>query len=202
MKREKIKINLRNNVYEIFLILVILVSLILIALSNPLVQGKVTQGDVPSNVSVLKSLAISFSSNLSAGIYFGEVNFLPATNVNATENYNGTANSTNYYIYVSSDGNIPVDLCMRANAGLTSLAGDTIGVGNESYASTVGLNNLTLPSVSNETSLNLNYSLGTSSIPVGNYSFIRFWLDIPSAQPAGQYNNSVFFKGIESGTAC
>ena len=193
---------LKTKLYELFLLLVIFLCLLLIVLSNPLIQGKVTEGNIPSNVSIMKSLAISFSQNLSNGIYFGEVNFLPANNVNALENYNGTNNSTNYYVLVSPDGNVPVDLCLRANSGLVSSNGDVLGIGNETYSVNVGSSNLTTPSVNNETSFTLNYVKAGNTIPIGNYSFIRFWLDIPAAQAAGQYNNSIFFKGTESGISC
>lgn len=193
---------LKTKLYELFLLLVIFLCLLLIVLSNPLIQGKVTEGNIPSNVSIMKSLAISFSQNLSNGIYFGEVNFLPANNVNALENYNGTNNSTNYYVLVSPDGNVPVDLCLRANSGLVSSNGDVLGIGNETYSVNVGSSNLTTPSVNNETSFTLNYVKAGNTIPIGNYSFIRFWLDIPAAQAAVQYNNSIFFKGTESGISC
>ena len=192
----------KNKVYHLVLLITFLIFSFLTILSGITVQGHVTQGNIPSNVSIMKSLAISFSSSLANGIYFGKVNFLPANNVSAVENYNGSFNSTNYYVLVSSDGNVPVDLCLKANSGMISSNGDIIGVKNESYSTKVGSSNLTVPSLTNETSFTLNYTKSGGTIPTGNYSFLRFWLDIPAAQAAGEYNNSIFFKGVEAGYSC
>lgn len=192
----------RNKVYHLVLLIIFLIFSFLTILSGITLEGHVTQGDVSSNVSVMKSLAISFSPSLANGIYFGKVNFLPANNVSAVENYNGSFNSTNYYVLVSPDGNIPVKLCLKSNSGMISSNGDVIGVKNESYSTNVGYSNSTIPSLKNETSFTLNYTKAGETIPTGNSSFLRFWLNIPRAQAAGEYNNSIFFKGVEAGYSC
>ena len=65
-------------------------------------HAKVTSTDVSSNVSIAKSFAIEFSSGLSEGILFGDINFLPATNINASHNYDGVDDSSNLFINVWS----------------------------------------------------------------------------------------------------
>ena len=56
--------------------------------------------------------------------------------------------------------------------------------------------------MANETSMTTSYQLAALNIGVGEECYWRFWLDIPVATPAGNYNNTVNFKGITYGTAC
>ena len=190
-----------ENKKEVFLFIIILICFILFV-GNFFATGNVTSGNTPSNVSVSKYLAISFGTNLSQGIQFGTVSFLPATNINATHNYDGNSTGTTYTIDVSTDSNSHVDFCIKANAGLTSAALDVIGLGNETYAA-LNLTNSTHPLLSNETPMTTSYVKSyAESIAPGNSSYWRFWLDIPSAQPSGDYNNSVSFEGVTSGGIC
>ena len=185
-----------------FLVFVVIASFFLFFLESFTLTGNVTSGSTTSNVSIAKYLAISFGTNLSQGIQFGTVNALPATNINATHNYDGTSTGTTYTIDVSTDSNSHVDFCIKANAGLTSAALDVIGLGNETYAA-LNLTNSTHPLLSNETSMTTSYVKSyAESIAPGNSSYWRFWLDIPSAQPSGDYNNSVSFEGVVAGLAC
>lgn len=193
---------MERKYYNLILGIIFVVFSFLAAFEYGSIHGFATSGDVSSNVTISNSLAIDFSSALSSGIYFGEVKFLPATNVNATENYNGTDNATEYYVLVSEDGNVAIDLCIKANAPLTSSALDVIGLGNESYYYNINSTNLSLPSVSNEVSLTLNYAKAGENIPVGDRNYLRFWLDVPASQASGEYNNSIYFKGIGTGNDC
>lgn len=190
----------RYNVLNIALMFVIIFSLIMIGFEEISMSGRATL-ETSSNVSIVSYLAIDFSDDLASGIIFEDVLFLPANNINAKGNYNGSMNSTNYFVQVSPDGNTPIDLCIRANSGMRTSGGDEIPLSGETYSSSFE-NNLTNPSIFDETSLALNYSVLSSAVPSGNRSFMRFWLDVPSNQPAGQYNNSIFFKGIASGVGC
>jgi hypothetical protein len=166
-----------------------------------IMTGGIVSIDTLSNVSVSKYLAINFGGNLSEGIQFGNVVFLPATNVNATHNYDGAFNGTTYTIDVSNDSNSDVDFCIKANAGLTSSAMDVIGLSNETYSAYL-MTNLTHPLLSNETPLTTSYIKAQSDIGIGNSSYWRFWLDIPSSQPAGDYNNTVSFQAVNVGNLC
>jgi len=166
-----------------------------------ILTGKATEVTTSSNVSVSKYLAIEFSNNLSSGIQFGTVNSLPATNINATGNYNGAANITTYYLNVSTDGNTDVNFCIKGNAALTSAALDVIGLGNETYANASSTTS-TIPLIENEVSLTSSYVKSSETIAVGGQNYYRFFLDIPVGQASGDYNNTLSFKGIQVGTSC
>jgi len=192
----------REKWFNFFLILIILICFFLLILDKGYINGLITEGTYSSNVSVSKFLSISFSSILSEGILFGDVHFLPATNLNASHNYDGTLNASQYYVLVSHDGNTPIDVCLKANGNLESSEGDVLGLGNETYAYFVNSSNFTNPSLLNETSFTTNYVLAGENLPVGSDNYYRFWLDVPGGQSAGTYNNSIFIKGNEGGLGC
>jgi hypothetical protein len=173
----------------------------LVGQNMSVMTGYATSGTTTSNVTISKYLAIAFSDDLSSGIQFGTVNTLPATNVNATENYGGGSSETLYYINVSNDGNTPIDICIGANDPLTSSALDVIGVGNETYANSTSTTS-TIPLVGNEVALTESYVKSGDAVAVGSQNYYRFWLDIPAIQPSGDYNNTLSFKGVSTGLAC
>jgi len=190
--------------FNVFLILVIAASFLLFFFNNFPMTGYATEGTTTSNVSIQKYLAIAFGSNLSSGIYFGNVATLPATDINATHNNDSSTypSGTTYTIDVSTDSNTHIDFCIRANAGLTSPALDVIGLANETYSSS-NLTNSTHPMLSNQSSITTSYVKAPSTdILPGNSSYWRFWLDVPAAQPSGDYNNTVSFKGVVNGLSC
>ncbi len=186
---------------NIFLAFVVLASFFLFFFESINITGYATQGSTVSNVTIAKYLAIAFGNNLSEGIRFGTVNTLPAVNVNASHNYDGANFSTTYNILVSTDSNSRVDFCIKANHGLQDPALDVIGLGNETY-SAYNMTNLTRPRLSAEKSMTTSYFKAINNTAVGSSSYWRFWLDIPAAQPAGNYNNTVSFEGVVSGLAC
>jgi len=194
---KKIKISLKN----LFLFLIIFICLVLLIFQNVSISGRATESFTDSNVSITKYIAISFSENLSEGIDFGDVNVLPATSLNATHNYDGLINGTSLYISVSSDSNTPVDFCIKANTDLTSIDLDVIGLANETYQNS-STTNLTLPTTSPEIPLTTSYIKSGDNIAVGSENYYRFWLDVPVAQPSGDYNNTVSFKGVQVGYSC
>jgi len=194
---KKIKISLKN----LFLFLIIFICLVLLIFQNVSISGRATETFTDSNVSITKYIAISFSENLSEGIDFGDVNVLPATSLNATHNYDGLINGTSLYISVSSDSNTLVDFCIKANTDLTSIDLDVIGLANETYQNST-TTNLTLPAISPEISLTTSYVKSGDNIAAGTENYYRFWLDIPAAQPSGDYNNTIFFKGVQAGYSC
>ena len=194
---KKIKISLKN----LFLFLIIFICLVLLIFQNVSISGRATESFTDSNVSITKYIAISFSENLSEGIDFGDVNVLPATSLNATHNYDGLINGTSLYISVSSDSNTLVDFCIKANTDLTSIDLDVIGLANETYQNS-STTNLTLPTTSPEIPLTTSYIKSGDNIAVGSENYYRFWLDVPVAQPSGDYNNTVSFKGVQVGYSC
>lgn len=191
----------RDERFRFFLIAVIVVCTILLIFENVTIHGNVTGGDVVSNVSVNMHLAIDFSQELKDGVIFDDVLILPVSDLNAIENYNGSNNSTNYHILVSSDGNVPVDLCTRVDSPLSTSGMDVIGVANESY-SNFNFTNESLPELQDEKSFSLNFQSAGDSIPVGGIEYFRFWLDIPAGQPPGEYSNYIIFRAIPEGLNC
>jgi len=187
---------------EIALVSVLLLCLILLIFQNlTFLTGNATQGEISSNVSVSRYYSISFGSNMLSGIQFGNVAFLPATNINATHNYDGASSGTTYTIDVSTDSNSNVDFCTKANTGLTNPALDVIGLGNETY-SAENSTTASVPALGSQTSLTTGYVKAQNITQPGNSSYWRFWLDIPAAQPSGDYNNTVYFKGVVSWNFC
>jgi len=192
----------RFGIYNLVLLCIILICLFLISFQNThILSGKATAVFATSNVSVSKYLSISFSSNLSEGILFGDVAVLPASNVNASHNYDGTSDGSTLYIAVSEDGNTPVDFCIKADGDMMSLTSDALGLTNETYSNSTSTN-VSLPELSLETSLTTSYVKSGDNVALGDINYYRFWLDIPAAQPSGDYNNTVSFKGIQTGVNC
>jgi len=104
---------------------------------------------------------------------------------------------------VSTDSNVNVDFCIKANSDLHDVIGaNFIGIGNETYINDT-TNNQTLPGPST-TSVGLTTAYVRASVAniPGAVTYYRFWLDIPAATPAADYNNTVSFKGVEATTTC
>lgn len=191
-----------KNVYRTILITVLVLSLGMLFFENAsAITGQATEGLTSSEVTIQTYLAMQMSSNLTAGIIFGNVAVLPMINVNATENYNGTSSSTLYFINVSSDSNTAVDFCLKANGGMFNPGLDEIGLGNETFSTNTTTSNASLPSLT-ETAMTTSFVKNANNIPVGGVNYYRFWLDIPAGQATGTYNNSVSFKGVTSGNSC
>jgi hypothetical protein len=173
-----------------------------IGFNEPKITGHATETTTVSNVTIAKYLAIDMSVNLSGGIMFGNVATLPATNVNATHNYDGVSSGTSMFLNVSNDSNTNVDFCIKANAALTdSTSGNIIGIGNETYYNST-TTNITIPDLASELAITTGYVRAGSNITKGNSNYYRFWLDVPASTSSGSYNNTVWFKGTETGQAC
>jgi len=196
----KNKGNFEKN-FSVFLVFVVTLSFFLFFFESFILTGNVTEGSTVSNVTISKYLAISFGSNLSQGIQFGNVNSLPATDINATHNYDGSNESSTFFISVSNDSNTAIDFCIKGNAGLTSSALDVIGLGNETYSNST-VTNSTDPLLSSQTALTTSYAKSGLNVAVGANEYWRFWLDIPSSQPSGDYNNTISFKGVVAALSC
>jgi len=165
------------------------------------ITGHATEYSTTSNVTISKYLSISMSTNLTGGITFGSVDSLPATNSNATHNNDSAGSGTSMFVNVSTDSNTNVDFCVKASADMQSVALDSIGLGNESYANATSTS-ASVPALANEVSLTTGYVSAGTNVTIGTPVYYRFWLDIPSGTPSGTYNNTVDFKGVETGIAC
>ncbi len=165
--------------------------------------GHATESSTSSNVTITKYLSIALSANLSNGIEFGSIDTLPAVDVNATDNSNGGSNASSLYINVSTDSNTAVDFCIKANSDLLdSSSGAVIGLTNETYLNSSNSSS-TLPGPSTSgVVLTTTYVKASAPTGRGNVTFYRLWLDVPAAIASGSYNNSIYFKGVETATDC
>jgi hypothetical protein len=159
--------------------------------------GAATSQSTSSQVVIQSYFSISLSGNLSEGVDFGAVTSLPATDLNATGNYNVTGNLSVYFITVSADSNGNVDFCIKAD-NLNTSAGDEIGLANYTWSNSTSNDISNPPGSSGSAELTTSYVQGSTVAPSGNI-YYRFWLDIPSGQGAGTYNNTVYFKGKTTG---
>lgn len=154
-----------------------------------------------SNVTISNYVAVGLSTNLSNGILFGELD--PNTNdSNATHNYDGVSNAATYYVAVSTDSNLNIDLCLRYDGALNNSGGVQIGDGNYTWADN-GTANSSLMIPGGSRIINTIYQkANVTGIAPGSNNYYRFWLDVPIAQSPGIYNNTVYFKGIVTTGSC
>ncbi len=177
-------------------IVIELASILLLALT--LVSAQQEQTTI-SNVTVNKYVAIGLSTNLTEGILFGTLD--PGTSDNnATHNYDGPGGETTYWVAISSDSNVNVDICIKDNAPLTRSGGsETIPNSNYTWNCSTSATAPALPG----TAISTSYAkTDCTGIGGGNNAYFRFWLDIPAGQVPGDYNNTVYFKGVEAGQSC
>ncbi len=142
------------------------------------------------------SISISLSSALSGEIAWSILT-LPLFNQSAPGNKGEGV--TDYYVNVSSSpGN--VDLYVRASDDLKTSGLDVLGIGNESYS---------FSSVDSSVSGGNKFSLTTDfsdnkigdNLADGSVVYLKFFLDAPSGQAPGVYNNSLLFNAVEYGVA-
>lgn len=138
------------------------------------------------------AIAISLSDNLTDAIRWNVVT-LPANDLDALgNNFNGT---TDYYINVSATNTL-VDIYVKADGDLFNVGGDSIGLGNETFA--VNYTDSTVPGGANFT-MGTNYTLIGASIGDNSTIYMKFYLDAPVGQAAGQYFNQLNFKAVREG---
>lgn len=184
------------------LIIVLLVALVMLFFENTsAITGRATSANTISNVSISAYLAINMGVNLSSGIYFGNISSLPAVDLNGTHNYDGLINDTTYWIEVHSDSNTDVDFCLKANDNMSNGVGGEIPLVNETYWMT-NTTTATLPDLSDAISMTTTFDKRSPPIGVGSLAYWRFWLDIPGGTETGVFNNTVSFRGVNTGTPC
>lgn len=191
-----------NKDYKLIALVVILVLALIGLASNLITQEKPRLGPIESTTSqvIIQSyFAIASSTELSAGVDFGTINTLPATDIDAANNYD-LSDQTLYSISLSSDSNVDVDFCTRATSPLTS-GGDTIPISNYEWADS-NLNDLTNPSGPPGTPITTSFVKGSTGINPGSDNNYRFWLNIDSAQAPGTYTNTLEFEGVQTTTPC
>jgi len=151
-----------------------------------------------SNATVNEYVAIGLSDVLAAGIPFGSLDAGTDDN-NATGNNAGGA--TDYNITVSADTNINIDLCIKDNANLTS-TGSTIPNVGYTWADNTTANAADMIPANSYSITTAYNKLNVTNIAKSTSDHFKFFLDIPASQAAGDYNNTVTFKGVKTATAC
>ncbi|MFH1978209.1 MAG: hypothetical protein ABIJ92_02705, partial [Candidatus Aenigmatarchaeota archaeon] len=143
------------------------------------------------------SIAVGISETLSTGVNFSVVT-IPGNDLEADGNDNGSS-VTMYNISVAEATGCTVDLYIKANADLWSGV-DVIGLANETYCNSTTDN--TVPGTACRY-LNTSYAgnkIG-DALGTGSNVFLKFYLDIPSGQAAGTYNNSLNIHALSSGSS-
>ena len=205
IKRQKRNME-RDNLLVVIFGVIFLFSIIMLLTYGVKTTGFATTSTTTANVTISVFFAIDMSTNLSIGIEFGNLSTLPATNENASHNYDGDnstvgGDGTSFHVNVSSDSNTAVDFCIKADDDMKTSGGDVLTAGNESWNNNTD-NNFSLPSLASETALTLSYVQAGASVAIGGTNNYRFWLDVPAGQASGNYNNTVSFKGVSAGGSC
>ena len=192
----------KSDLFTFVLGAILLFSIVMITVQNfNTFTGYATGMSTKSNVSISKYLSISASPNISTAIDFGIVSALPATDVNASHDYDGNASATTYWINTSVDSNTNIDFCIGANGAMISGA-DSLGLGNETYSNAT-TTNITVPVLGSQVAFSsASYVLSGQNVTKGAPNYYRFWLDIPASQASGDYNNTVYFKAVATATGC
>lgn len=160
-------------------------------------------GAAPSNVTVQAQIAIALSTNFTDGLF----NTTLDTNTNNNQDPGmgggalGTVNAGNNVTV--TDSNTNVALCINQNTNLTLKTETTKFIPRSNY---------TWHSHSNSSNLSVgfsttfvddpSYTAVNSSVPNGSVLYFGFWVDIPSAQTAGEYNNTINILARRSAVGC
>ncbi|NCN86779.1 hypothetical protein GW932_03010 [archaeon] len=138
------------------------------------------------------AISILLSDDLSWAVKWN-VFSLPIDDLDAEgNNFN---DSTNYYVNISATNTL-VDLYVRANGDLYTPSLDVILLGNETFG--VSTTDSTVDGVSKQV-MNTTYVLIGSSLGDNSVVYMKFYLDAPSSQAAGEYLNNLDFKAVRQG---
>lgn len=155
-----------------------------------------TMGENDECFGVKQSCAIAIDLSPTLSSIDWSVTTLPANDLDAEGN--GVTVETEYWVNVSATG-CTADLYIKANGSLVS-GSDSIGLANETYCY-----NTTYSSVPGTacTSLDTTYSGNQiGSALAGNTAvYLKFYLDVPSQQPAGTYSNTISIKAVQNGNS-
>ena len=140
------------------------------------------------------AIAILLSDELQQQVRWNVLN-LPIDDLDAIGN--NLNNSTDYYVNISATNTL-VDLYVKADGDLFTAGLDIIGLGNETFAFS---DNNSYVNDTNKVVMNTSYILIGSNLPDNSTIYMKFYLDAPSSQAAGQYLNQLDFKAVREGEA-
>ena len=177
------------------------------------VAEAVTSDSTVSNATIAVSIGFTFSGNLSNGILFGSLNINTNDN-NASANYlagNGTgicpagenaSGCTAYQIQMDTNNNAGADTCIKDNAELTT-GSDTIPNAGYTYDANSTVNGTNMNDAAGSTAMTTGFvQFGTADLAANDNQSSQFFLDIPDGQTAGDYNNTIDFKIVQTGASC
>lgn len=176
-------------------------ALVLSYLFLPLAMGGTSETKTAtSNLTVNTYVSISLTTALSDGITFGALE--PATNDNnATSCDAGLCN-----VSISADTNVVCHVKMKVDDELSLSTDGATEIANTGYTWNVNATETDLPDVTGSFAVEKDYddtNLVMDAAGKGQATFWNAWIDIPSAQTAGVYNNTISFCGeADGGTAC
>ncbi|MEM7826484.1 MAG: hypothetical protein QW451_02540 [Candidatus Aenigmatarchaeota archaeon] len=158
------------------------------------------------------------SEKLSEGIFFtnetGAVENVQypltagTTNNNAIWNYNKSSGKTEYWIYF--DGDVNGDICHGATNHLCSTPGCSgegnvqINISNAKWSSS-SRNDLYNPSLSNAVPFVIGFDNTHkvfSNLKPKSFVYLRYWLDVPPATPASNFNTTYQLRVVMEGESC
>ncbi len=140
------------------------------------------------------AISILLSPLLMWSVHWNVTN-LPADDLNADGNNLG--NATSYYLNISATNTL-VDLYVKADGDLHTIGLEILNLSNENY--TISLTDPNVTGVSKAT-MTTNYALIADGIGDASVVYMKFYLDAPSAQGAGEYFNNLDFKAVRHGQA-
>ena len=138
------------------------------------------------------AISISLSPNLAWNVNWTLLT-LPADDLDATGN-NGTGPTT-YYVNLSVTSTT-ADLYVRADGDLLTGDLDVLGLGNETFV--VNSTNSSVPDLSRLT-MSTSYTLIGENLANESVVYMKFYLDAPTGQAAGEYLNNLNFKAVSNG---
>ncbi len=108
---------------------------------------------------------------------------------------NNENNVTDYFVNISATNTL-VDLYVRADDDLFNAGLDVIGLGNETFAVS---NNNSYVNDTAKVAMNTTYVLIGNALGDNSTVFLKFYLDAPASQAAGEYLNQLDFKAVREG---
>jgi len=179
-------------------------GIVAFAIASILILPQKGEAVVTSNASTTTSatvavyIAIQLSPTLQTGIVFS--NLQQGTTDNNADGNNYGSGGTDYWINVSSDTNVNVDYCIKADGPLTS-GSNTIALSNYYFANSTTTDANT-PSLSAKKAFTTSYQKMDTGLDNTQNEYLRFWLDVPAGQAPGTYENTVYFQAVEAGQNC
>ena len=149
------------------------------------ITGAQSTVSVPSSATIMSYFAIAAGGSLETpGIVWSNIAALPAIDIPADADYSGVGSATGYFLSISPDSNVNVDMCISASGPLTSGL-NTIPISGYTWSSSAINDALNPAGPAGSSPMTTAYALDGANFAPGGTDYFRFWLDVPSGQQAG-----------------